>query len=290
MGFFKKLKKIAGIAAPVALAAFAPGIGSALGGSLLGAGAAGSATLGNALIGGGIGALTGGGLKGALTGALSGGIGANLGSLAGSPLGESLQGPTQGSGLLGQLSSSTGLSAGNLPSLSNLVGGGGGGSSFGIGNVASALGGFQQDDAIKKMRRQQLGASQMQLSNLENLNPTDVQNDPGYQFNLEQGQEALNRSLGAQGGLFSGRALKEGAAFNQGLANNYYNDAYQRQAAKVGAQNAIYGNQGDINANATMGRSNNLSQSLANSLGAQVGNYSGSQDDLLKRLMLQRGY
>lgn len=290
--FKKKFKKIARIAAPAALAYFAPGIGTALGGSILGAGAAGSATLGNALIGGGIGALTGGGLKGGLMGAAGGALSANIGNLADGALPSGMQGATRpGSGILGQLSSSTGLTSNNLPSLSGLMGGSGGGSSFGgMNNLASALGGFQQDDALDKMRKQQMGASNMQLENLKNLNPIDVQNDPGYQFNLEQGQIGLNRALGAQGGLFSGNALKEAANFNQGLASNYYNDAYARQANMVGSQNSIYGSQGDIGANATMAKSNNLNQTLANALGANVGNYNGSQDEMLRRLMLQRGF
>jgi hypothetical protein len=292
--FFKKFfKRIARVAVPAALSYFAPGIGQALGGSILGAGAAGASTLGNALIGGGIGALSGGGLKGALTGAVTGGIGANIGSLGSGLQGPSLSGApldSGGSGILGALRSSTGLTSSNLPSLSGLVGGSGGSSSFGgLNTLSSALGGFQQDNALKKIRQQQLGAQQQQLANLENLNPEDVQNDPGYQFNLEQGQQGLNRALGAQGGLFSGNALKEAAKFNQGLAQNYYGEAYARQANKVDAQNTIYGNQGDINANATLGRSNNLNQTLANALGGQVGNYSGSQDELLKQLMLRRG-
>ncbi len=290
---FFKFKKIFRAVAPIALAALAPGIGSALGGSILGAGAAGSATLGNALIGGGIGALSGGGLKGALTGAAGGAIGANLGSL-----GSGLQGPTtsgaslgSGSGLLGEVTKATGLTSSNLPSLSNLVSGSGGGSSFGLNNIASAFGGLQQDAAIKKQREQLLAGQNQQLANLERLNPTDVQNDPGYQFTQAQGEEALNRSLGARGSLFSGAALKEAADYNQGLASRFYGDAYNRQQNQIGQQNEIYGNTGNINANQTLASSNNLNQTLANALGANVGNYSEASlsNDQLLQLLRQRG-
>ena len=296
--FGKIFKRIASIALPAALSYFAPGIGTALGGSILGAGAAGSSTLGNALIGGGIGALTGG-AKGGLIGAATGGIGANLGSL-----GSGLQGPTvtgatldQPSGLLGAVRNTTGITNSGVSSLGGLVGSGssGGGSSFGgVNTLVSALGGLQQDSALKKQRDQLLAAQNQQLSNLENLNPVDVQNDPGYQFNLQQGEEALNRSLGARGGLFSGAALKAASDYNQNMANNYYNQAYQRQAGLVGAQNNIYGNTGNIKANATLGQSNNINQTLANALGANVGNFGGASnsnltDSQLLELMRQRG-
>lgn len=294
------LGKFLRIAAPLALSVLAPGIGTAIGGSILGAGAAGASTLGSALLGAGAGALGGGGLKGALIGGVTGGIGANLGSL-----GSGLQGATSTgaaldnpNGILGAVRGATGLTNSGVSSLGGILGnsGGvtGGGSSFSsLNTLGSALGGFQQDSALNKQKKQLLAAQGQQLGNLENLNPTDVQNDPGYQFNIEQGQQGLNRSLGAQGGLFSGNALKAGAEYNQNFANNYYNQAYQRQAAKVGAQNDIYGNTGNINANATLGRSNNINQTLANALGANVGAYNGANNNIstadLLALMKQRG-
>lgn len=60
------------------------------------------------------------------------------------------------------------------------------------------------------------------------FNPGDLTQDPGYQFQLEQGNKNLNRSLGAQGNLFSGRALQEAQKFGQGLADQTYKDAYNR--------------------------------------------------------------
>jgi hypothetical protein len=293
---FFKFKKIFRALAPAALAYFAPGLGSALGSSILGANAVGASTLGNALIGGAVGGLTGGGLKGAALGALSGGIGANLGKLPTGTIGGGETLPwNQGSGILGTVGRTLGVSSdtglGNV--LGGLTSGGGGGSSFGVNNIASALGGFQQDAALKKIKQQQLGATGQQLANLERLNPTDVQNDPGYQFTQAEGEQALNRSLGARGSLFSGAALKEAADYNQGLASRFYGDAYQRQQNQIGQQNQIYGTQGDIRANATLGGSNNLNQTLANALGANVGNYQGATAGLttqqLLDLLRQRG-
>jgi len=228
-----------------------------------------------------------------LLGALGGGIGANIGSLPGNnlpwlPAGMQPAGATSGSGILGAVGNATGLTTSNLGGLGSL----GGGSSFGgLNTLASALGGFQQDKSLKKQQEQLLAAQQQQLGNLNNLNPTDVQNDPGYQFAQQQGEEALNRSLGAQGSLFSGQALKAASDFNTGLASKFYGDAYNRQAGLVGAQNDIYGNTGNIRAGATGARSNNISQSLANAFSPNVGGFNGGyiSDAQLRELMRQRG-
>lgn len=283
--FFKKLFRnpIVRAIAPMALMAIPgfQGLGAALGGSLLGAGAAGSATLGNALIGGGLGALGGGGLKGALMGAAGGAIAPNLGSLPGTNnlpwLPAGLQGGAveSGSGILGSIGRTTGLTSSSLPSLGGLVGGSsGGGSTFSLGSsLANAVGGLSQDAALKKQQQQLLGANQQQLANLETFDPSGITEDPGYQFNLQQGQQGLDRSLGAQGNVFSGRALKEASQFNQNYADNAFKDYYQRWLNKTGAQNQLYGTGGDIRANATGARAQNLSQSLSNAFGAPVGQY-----------------
>lgn len=88
----KKVRSVASIALPIALAVFAPGVGTAIGSSILGttaagAAAAGSATLGGAIIGGASAALGGGGVKGILTGAALGGLAPNLGDIASNVLG-----------------------------------------------------------------------------------------------------------------------------------------------------------------------------------------------------------
>lgn len=283
--FFRKIAPFAGFALN-----FIPGLqglGTTLGTALGATAGAGASTLGNAILGGGLGALSGGG-RGALIGALGGGLGANIGNLDGGALPDGMQGPIQqGSGLLGSLSSTTGLTSADIPSLGGLIGGTGGGSSFAP-SLVSAFGGLQQDAALKKIRNQQLQAQDQQLENLDSFDPSGITQDPGYEFQRQQGEEALNRSLGARGSLFSGEALKAASEYNQNYANNAFNDYYKRWLNKTGAKNQIYGNRGDINANATLGRSNNLSQSLANAFGANVGNYSSPDD--IRRLLGLRGY
>lgn len=60
--------------------------------------------------------------------------------------------------------------------------------------------------------------------------PTNVteQNDPGFQFRLQQGQQALERSAAARGGLLSGGTAKALDAYSQGEASNEYGNVYNR--------------------------------------------------------------
>lgn len=60
------------------------------------------------------------------------------------------------------------------------------------------------------------------------FNEQEMLNDPGYQFRLQQGQNALNSSLAAKGGMLSGAALKAAMNYNQGFASQEYGNAYQR--------------------------------------------------------------
>lgn len=63
------------------------------------------------------------------------------------------------------------------------------------------------------------------------------QADPGYQFNLEQGQQALDRTAAAKGGVMSGAAQKAAARYSQDYASNEFNNAYNRYNTN---QNNLY--------------------------------------------------
>lgn len=284
----KKIKKIASIALPIA-SSFIPGIGP----------------LGAAAIGAGTGALTGGGLKGALLGGLTSAAGnylsgsGILGQAAGSTLDKvsgiaGLQGPTMGSGILGAASK-----VGN--SLSSVLKGGlsgsGSGPSFGsLSNIASGINSYMtQDDMEEQLLKAQgkakdainpfylsgIGANNQLNERLSaGFNPTDLENDPGYQFRLAEGNKAVERSLAARGLGNSGAALKAAQEYGQGLADQTYNDAYQRwlaQNSQIAGQagqgyNAasdiagIYDTEGDVRANATLGKSNVLTGTLSSIL------------------------
>lgn len=52
--------------------------------------------------------------------------------------------------------------------------------------------------------------------------------DPGYEFQLEQGRQALQNSQAAGDGALSGSALKGLINYNQGMASTGYQNAYTR--------------------------------------------------------------
>lgn len=60
--------------------------------------------------------------------------------------------------------------------------------------------------------------------------PTAVteQNDPGYQFRLQQGQQALERSAAARGNLLTGGTAKAEQRYGQDYASNEYSNVYNR--------------------------------------------------------------
>lgn len=62
------------------------------------------------------------------------------------------------------------------------------------------------------------------------VQPTDVteQNDPGYQFRLQQGLQALEQSASASGGLLSGGTAKAEQQYGQNYASNEYTNVYNR--------------------------------------------------------------
>lgn len=61
--------------------------------------------------------------------------------------------------------------------------------------------------------------------------------DPGYQWQLQQGQQGILNGAAAGSGALSGPALKSLMAFNQGMAATGYNDAFSRFNTQ---QNNIY--------------------------------------------------
>lgn len=56
----------------------------------------------------------------------------------------------------------------------------------------------------------------------------DIYSDPSYQFRLQQGQDAIQSSAAAQGGLLSGATLKALQNHGQESASQEYSNAYNR--------------------------------------------------------------
>lgn len=63
----------------------------------------------------------------------------------------------------------------------------------------------------------------------QTFNPSDMESvDPGYNFRMQQGSQALERSAAARGGLMSGGTLKGIAQYGQDYASGEYQNAYNR--------------------------------------------------------------
>lgn len=61
-----------------------------------------------------------------------------------------------------------------------------------------------------------------------NFTLADFNQDPGYQFRMDQGQKALEASAAARGGALSGGNLKAIQQYGQDYASNEYSNAYNR--------------------------------------------------------------
>lgn len=56
----------------------------------------------------------------------------------------------------------------------------------------------------------------------------DFRQDPGYQFRMQQGQQALERSAAARGGALGGATLKAISRYGQDYGSQEYSNAYNR--------------------------------------------------------------
>lgn len=114
-------------------------------------------------------------------------------------------------------------------------------------------------------------------SAMRNFSAQDFQSDPGYQFRMDQGQQALERSAAARGGLMSGAALKDTARFSQGLASQDYQSAFDRfQTNRANKLNPL-----QSLANVGQTTANNLGaagQNAANGMSSALGQFGASQN------------
>lgn len=129
----------------------------------------------------------------------------------------------------------------------------------------------------------------------QTFNPTQAQleNYPGYQFQLDQGNLALNSANSAGSSALSGAAMKNLMGFNQGLAasnfGNYFNQFETQQnnifnrlsnIAAMG-QNAA-GNLGTAGANLGTG----IAQAQAGAAGSIAGGIAGATNNIGQGMMM----
>lgn len=111
--------------------------------------------------------------------------------------------------------------------------------------------------------------SQMQAGRFDaQVDPQALASDPGFQFRLEQGQRALERSAAARGGLNSGGTLQSLARYSQGLASDEFQNAWQRSRAS------------GMDRFGRLAQMAGMGQGSAQSLGAMGGQHAGQMSNL----------
>lgn len=96
--------------------------------------------------------------------------------------------------------------------------------------------------------------------------------DPGYNFRLEQGVNALDRSASARGGLYSGAAAKALTEYGQGMGSAEYGNYYDR----LGGQAAIGYNSAGQQAGLAAGLGANEANVISGAAGNRAGVISGT--------------
>jgi hypothetical protein len=201
-----------------------------------------------------------------------------------------------------------------------------------VGAVTSLIGGSMQRSAAEKAAKQGnellgqagtqarsdlapyrdagaagISALQKATTNPQSFSMADFYNDPGYQFQLQQGNQAIERSAAARGGLLSGAAGKAISGYTQNLANTTYGDAYNRYLQtrqqgyneKLGLANLGLGaTNSTVNSGVGIAgqQANNLTSAITGGAAAQAsgivgaGNaVSGSLSDYYLMQQLQKG-
>lgn len=86
------------------------------------------------------------------------------------------------------------------------------------------------------------GSISSALNNNFSFNPSDLQNSPGYQFQLQQGLAQNKNAMAAMGLGNSGAAMKGATNYATGLAGTYFNTAYNQalNTYQTNRQNSLY--------------------------------------------------
>lgn len=223
--------------------------------------------------------IAGGAMSGAAYGGQGGGESALSGALMGGVSG-GMFGGSEPSGLTGSEAmtgvSSTGAPYTTTANLQGLTTGTGlaAGGSKGM-NLVDALklggtvySGISSQDAYDEMQKQ-LNASlspyttagatatgQLSDALTKGFNYSDYQDTPSYNFQLEQGQNALTNALTSQGMGQSGAAVKEATNYATNFANQNYNDAYnqwlQKNQQLAGLSGTGYGAASNLGTNSAL--------------------------------------
>lgn len=119
-------------------------------------------------------------------------------------------------------------------------------------------------------------------------NNVTEQNDPGYQFRLNQGEQALQRSAAAQGNLLTGNTARDIQNYGQDYASNEYNNVYNRALGQY-QQNYNIFNNNQANAYNRLASLAGLGQVSANQLGQFGQNAASNVGNILLTTGAQQG-
>lgn len=287
-------------------------VGSILGGAALagtGAAGAGAAGAGEGAVGAGVtgfgdAGLMYGGANATAAGTLGGGYsvagGSALGAAGGAgALGAGAAGMGGGGGAGGAMS---GFSWDSLVGPATQLIGGALGASAAKGASNDQLQAAREAAALFEPWRQAGSWAIGQGANMLGRNGPEAakaafQTDPGYQWRLSQGENALTRAASARGMLGSGKYLKDAMNYNQGQASQEFGSSLNRLLAVAGmgqtATNsaADYGTQG---ANAAAAGRVGAANAWTNALSQGASMYSNNQqmnqnNALMNRYLTGRG-
>ena len=118
----------------------------------------------------------------------------------------------------------------------------------------------RQFDLTRSDQMPWLQAGQGALANMQALNNGDFSKfyqSPDYQFALDEGFKAMDRSAASRGRLYSGGYGQDLTKYGQGLATQNYGNYYNRLAGTAGVGQTTASNLGQ------------LGQNMANSIGNQ---------------------
>lgn len=133
----------------------------------------------------------------------------------------------------------------------------------------------------------------------------DFTASPGYQFNLQEGQNAINKAARASGKAYAPTTLQDLSRFSQGLASNewnnernafrnFQNDLFNRVSGLSGSgQNAaanlgaFAGQAGNQISNAIMGAGNAQAAGIMGSANAMTGGVASAYNNYMANQFLQ---
>lgn len=117
------------------------------------------------------------------------------------------------------------------------------------------------------MEQTQFGEQQQYAQKLQDLmaNPSSVTSLPGYQFQFDQGKQALERSDAAGGFNGSGNMATDLIKYGQGYAMSAYDNQVQLLSSLAGFNAPAYGSNATGSANASTNSSNALFKNVGDS-------------------------